>query len=158
MTSLKNTGTTVVSEDVLNIAKRDFTSERVSDNQTVETIRHMFNTPPSASYILDPHSAVGVAASLRLIKASQAAGEENVHHISLSTAHPAKFNHAVDLALTGISGGEEVGDYDFEKMVRPQEFLGLETREKRVREVERADVELVRQVVVEVLEEEEVER
>ncbi|KAG0640645.1 tryptophan synthase beta subunit-like PLP-dependent enzyme [Tuber brumale] len=158
MASLKNTGTTVVSEDVLNIAKRDFTSERVSDKQTVETIRHIFTTPPSAPYILDPHSAVGVAASLRLIRASQAAGEENVHHISLSTAHPAKFNHAVDLALTGVSGGEGVGEYDFEKMVRPQEFLGLETREKRVREVERADVELVRQVVVEVLEEEGVER
>ena len=152
MTSLKSTGTTVVSEDVLNVAKRDFTSERVSDEQTVQTIRHIFTTPPSAPYILDPHSAVGVAASLRLIKASQTAGQENVHHISLSTAHPAKFNHAVDLALTGVSGGEGVGEYDFEKMVRPQEFLGLEAREKRVREVERADVELIRQAIIEELE------
>ncbi|CUS10848.1 unnamed protein product [Tuber aestivum] len=154
MASLKNTGTTVVSEDVLSIAKRDFTSERVSDKQTVETIRHIFTTPPSAPYILDPHSAVGVTASLRLIKASRAAGEENVHHISMSTAHPAKFNHAVDLALTGVSGGEGVGEYDFEKMVRPQEFLGLEVREKRVRNVERVDIELVRQVLVEELEQE----
>lgn len=154
MASLKNTGATVVSEDVLNAAKRDFTSERVSDEQTVQTIRHIFTTPPSAPCILDPHSAVGVAASLRLIKALQTAGRENVHHISLSTAHPAKFNHAVDLALVGVSGGEEVGEYDFEKMVRPREFLGLEAREKRVRGVERADVELVRQAVIEGLEEE----
>ncbi|RPB03744.1 tryptophan synthase beta subunit-like PLP-dependent enzyme [Choiromyces venosus 120613-1] len=155
MTSLKNTGTTIVSEQVLATAKRDFTSERVSDTQIVETIRHIFTTPPSAPYILDPHSAVGVGASLRLIKASQAAGEsENVHHISLSTAHPAKFNHAVDLALAGVSGGDEVGEYDFEKMVRPREFLGLEAREKRVRVVEKVDVEIVRQVIIEGLQEE----
>jgi threonine synthase len=72
----------------------------------------------------------------------------------MSTAHPAKFNHAVDLALTGVSGGEGVGEYDFEKMVRPQEFFGLEVRKKRVRKVERVDVELVRQVLIEELEQE----
>ncbi|PUU82872.1 hypothetical protein B9Z19DRAFT_1119973 [Tuber borchii] len=106
MTSLKNIGTTVVSEDVLNAAKRDFASERVSDQQTVQSIRHIFTTPPSTPYILGPHSAVKVATSLRLIKASQTAGQENVHHISLSAAHPAKFNpppHVPTISNTGTT-------------------------------------------------------
>ncbi|KAL7271783.1 threonine synthase [Rhizina undulata] len=153
MSSLKTTGITTVPDAVLAAAKRDFLSERVSDDETVDTIRHIFSTPPSAPYILDPHTSVGVTASLRLIEKTKREGEKDVHYVSLSTAHPAKFNHAVDLALAGVEGvrGEK---YDFEQMVRPREFIGLEQRERRVRDVERADVELVRQVVIEEIEKE----
>jgi threonine synthase len=150
MAALKTTGTTAVSDAVLATAKRDFSSERVSDGQTVDTIRHIFTTPPSAPYILDPHTAVGVAAALRLVEAAKRDGEADVHFVALSTAHPAKFNRAVDLALSGVEGGE--GVYDFETMVRPEEFQGLESGEKKVREVERADVDLVMKVVIEELE------
>lgn len=148
MDDLKATGTTVVSAAVLAAARRDFASERVSDEDTVKTIKAIFTTPPSAPYVLDPHTAVGVGAALRLVARTKEAGEAGVHYVALSTAHPAKFNHAVDLALSGV------GSYDFEACVRPREFVGLETRERRVREVERADVELVREVVVEELEKE----
>lgn len=148
MDDLKSVGTTVVSDSVIAAARRDFSSERVSDEDTVATIKQIFTTPPSAPYVLDPHTAVGVAAALRLVAQTKQKGEENVHYISLSTAHPAKFNHAVDLALAGVN------NYDFEAHVRPTEFIGLESRERRVREVEKADVELVRSVVVEELERE----
>ena len=155
MAALKDTGTTVVSEQVLSCAKRDFSSERVSDQQTVDTIKHVFTKATAAGappYILDPHSAVGVAAALRLVQRAKSEGENDVHFVALSTAHPAKFNRAVDLALSGVDAGQ--GLYDFETMVRPQEFAGLESREKRVREVERPDAELVMRAVVEELEKE----
>ncbi|KAI5795717.1 tryptophan synthase beta subunit-like PLP-dependent enzyme [Geopyxis carbonaria] len=147
MSDLKTTGTTVVPDAVLAAARRDFASERVSDEQTVETIKHIYRTPPSAPYVLDPHTAVGICAAQRIIAANPPASD-GVHTISLSTAHPAKFNHAVDMALQQEAG------YDFETTVRPSEFIGLEQREKRVRVVEKADVELVRAVVEEELERE----
>lgn len=148
MDDLKSVGTTIVSDTVLTTTRRDFSSERVSDEDTVATIKRIFTTPPSAPYVLDPHSAVGVGVALRLVERTREMKEEGVYYISLSTAHPAKFNHAVDLALRGV------GTYDFERDVRPKEFIGLEGRERRVRGVKRADVELVRSVIVEELEKE----
>lgn len=44
---------------------------------------------------------------------------ENVVQIIIATAHPAKFNAAVDLALAGRAG------FDFDRDVMPKEFEGL---------------------------------
>ncbi|KAJ0162290.1 Threonine synthase [Colletotrichum tanaceti] len=111
-----------VYQDVLNSARRDFESERVSDSQTVETIKGYYN---KIGYVLDPHSAIGVSASERSISRAGA----DVPHISLSTAHPAKFAGAVDLALK-----EEPG-FNFQEKVLPSEFVGLEEKERRVTEI-----------------------
>jgi threonine synthase len=122
-----------VYKDVLTAARRDFESERVSDDQTLETIKSYYNT---RDYILDPHTSVGVTASLRSIARAGA----DVPHISLSTAHPAKFAGAVELAL------EKEAGFNFEEKVRPQEFIGLESKEKRLTEVEN-DWQKVREIV-----------
>lgn len=145
MDSLRLTGTTAVPASVLAAARRDFLSERVSDEETVETIRRVFTTPPSAPYVLDPHSAIGVTAAMRLVERAKRDGETDVDFVSLSTAHPSKFSRAVDLALGEVSG------YDFDTTVRPKEFVGLEDRERRVRVIDRADPELVRAAIEEIL-------
>ncbi|KAH7021291.1 threonine synthase [Microdochium trichocladiopsis] len=111
-----------VYRDVHESAKRDFESERVSDSQTVDTIKEYFN---KIDYVLDPHSAVGVAAAARSLSRSS-----TTPHISLSTAHPAKFAGAVELALKSEAG------FDFENKVLPTEFVGLESKERRVTDVE----------------------
>jgi threonine synthase len=115
-----------VHADVIKATRRDFESERVSDEQTVETIKQLYKTPSAigakGGYILDPHSAIGVAASLRSIHRSS----PEIHHISLATAHPAKFANAVDLALKNEPG------FSF-KTVLPDEFVDLEKKEKRVK-------------------------
>lgn len=121
-------------------AKRDFESERVDDEQTVATIRDFY---ARLGYVLDPHSAVGIAASLRSIARADGA----TPHVSLSTAHPAKFASAVDQALAGAEG------YDFEAKVRPAEFVGLEEKERRVAFVEN-DWTAVRELVKKQVEEE----
>ncbi|KAL1983109.1 hypothetical protein VTN96DRAFT_439 [Rasamsonia emersonii] len=133
LNELKTQGGFSVTEAVFEGAKREFESERVSDEQTIETIRAIYTScfPPNlgrgsahssktGGYILDPHSAVGVAASLRSVERNP-----GTSHISLSTAHPAKFANAVDLALRGQDG------YDFAEVL-PQEFVGLEQKESRV--------------------------
>jgi threonine synthase len=132
LNDLKDQGGFTVEPKLLAAAQREFESERVTDAETIETIRSIYSTcfpPPPASngtrgetggYILDPHSAVGVAASLRSI-----ARVPDQYHISLSTAHPAKFAGAVDMALRGEKG------YSFDSVL-PPEFIGLEAKERRV--------------------------
>ena len=62
-----------------------FISISVSDEQTSETIKESFNN--SNSYLLDPHTAVAVAASNNLRDKLP----EKAKVICLATAHPAKF-------------------------------------------------------------------
>lgn len=136
--SLKTHGKFSVSEKILKAAQKGFESERVSDEETIQTIRATYDSRlPSSiltrnqatkgtlindSYVLDPHTAVGIAVSWRSIERAPSA-----YHISLATAHPAKFAKAVELAL-GHEG------WDFSNVV-PEEFVGLEKREKRLRTV-----------------------
>nr|CAI6413448.1 AAC_HP1_G0006530.mRNA.1.CDS.1 [Saccharomyces cerevisiae] len=64
---------------------------------------------------------------------------------SLSTAHPAKFADAVNNALSGFS------NYSFEKDVLPEELKKLSTLKKKLKFIERADVELVKNAIEEEL-------
>lgn len=164
--TLKSEGGFGVSKDILASAKEHFESQRVSDKQTINTIKHIHSQALSSSahangatngdqalsvptkgtqhaghYILDPHSAIGIAASLRSI-----ADNPSSHHISLATAHPAKFSHAVELALKDVPG------FTFESVL-PEQFVGLEGMEKRI---SRCDAEWrdVRGIVVKEVEEE----
>jgi len=112
----------------------------------VQTIKKVFIPPsygPDPAYILDPHSAVGVTAAYRYLERSKTSTDtpgKETHQICLSTAHPAKFSHAVDLALKHVYG------YDFSKVL-PEEFKGLARAEKRVEYVPKADKELIKEVV-----------
>lgn len=112
--------------DVLETARRTFESERVSDPQTVETIKNVYGSSilhgAVQPYVLDPHTAVGIAAAER----SMSRTGSSMPHVSLSTAHPAKFAGAVVMAL------KDQDAFDFEKQVRPIEFLGLEDKPRRV--------------------------
>lgn len=133
LNQLKTQGGFTVPPAILEGAKADFESERVSNDQTIDTIRSTYSScfptnlgPGSAKssktggYILDPHSAIGVAASLRSV-----ARNPSIKHISLATAHPAKFVSSVDLALRSQNG------YNFNEVL-PPELVGIEERESRV--------------------------
>ena len=133
-----------VPASILEAAKVDFESECVSDTQTLEIIQRFYRIPLSSApttdatrgtshnggYILDPHSAIGVAASLRSMK--RAPPSAGTHHIALATAHPAKFASAVEVAL------EKEPGFKFEDIL-PVEFVGLEKKERRIRGVGRGE-------------------
>ncbi|KAF7532104.1 hypothetical protein G7Z17_g13672 [Cylindrodendrum hubeiense] len=119
--------------DVLESARRTFESERVTDSQTTETIKKYYK---EIGYVLDPHTAVGIAAAERSISRT---GPE-MPHISLSTAHPAKFASAVSAALENEAG------FDF-NTVLPAEFVELATKETRVTDVENSWSK-VREIVI----------
>ncbi|KAF2638079.1 threonine synthase-like protein [Massarina eburnea CBS 473.64] len=139
LNDLKSKGGFGVNKEILDAAQKDFTSYRVSDDEVIETIKSIFGAPSSQHYILDPHSAIGIHASYRSAEVSK---PPSTHHISLATAHPAKFNNAVERALPDDK------TY-FEEKVLPVEFKGLEDKPRRVSHVKKADGwEGVRKVVV----------
>ena len=133
---LKSTGSFSVSPDILANAKKDFGSYRVSDPETIETIRSVYRGEAienNSHYVLDPHTAVGVTAALREIKNSSGAALPS-RTVTLSTAHPAKFSGAVELAL------KDEKEFNFSNVL-PKEFHGLDTAERRVLKVSRKDLE-----------------
>lgn len=112
--------------------RRTFESDRVSDSETLETIKRYYQ---QFRYVLDPHTAVGITAAQRSM-----ARAPSTQHISLSTAHPAKFAEVVTLALKDEAG------FDFEGQVLPQELKDLSQKEARVTEVDNSWKE-VREIV-----------
>ncbi|KAK3071193.1 threonine synthase [Teratosphaeriaceae sp. CCFEE 6253] len=152
---LKSEGGFGVGEAILGKAREGFASERVGDQETVETIKEVYGwnlpseeglghqktngavavdggkqaattgTRQGGHYILDPHTAIGIAAALRSMGATTH-DKGPVHHVALATAHPAKFSHAVELALRDVEG------FTF-ATVLPEQFVGLEGLERRVR-------------------------
>jgi threonine synthase len=81
------TGRLIVSEAKHQQASADFASTAVSEEETIATIQRVYR---DSGYILDPHTAVGVAAA-------RALGEPDA--VCLATAHPAKFSEAVTEAI-----------------------------------------------------------
>ena len=66
-----------------------------------------------------------------------------VHTITLATAHPAKFAKAVDVTLRDEKG------FNFEQEVLPEQFVGLDQKERRVRKVDPSTgLEGIRSIIV----------
>ncbi|KAJ4001953.1 tryptophan synthase beta subunit-like PLP-dependent enzyme [Lentinula boryana] len=135
MSQMKSNGKVEVPTAVLEIARRDFCAERVGDEEILTTIQSHFLGNPS--YVVDPHTAVGLCAAKRLSQYNSL----SVAQIILSTAHPAKFSEAVSTAL------KDTPNFNFESEVMPREFDGLLQKERRVVDVESADVELVKSII-----------
>jgi len=92
MRAFRATGTLPVSEAEWQAARRLFTGYRVDDAGTSESIAATWR---ASGELLDPHSAVAVAA------ARAARRDKAIPMVALACAHPAKFPDAVE-AATGI--------------------------------------------------------
>ena len=141
--SLKTAGGFCVEPEVLDAARVDFSSERVSDKETLATIRDVYRWSNSGeldlnNVVLDPHSAISVTAALRSSRTAP-----DAHCVALATAHPAKFSQAVETALAK----EE--SFQFSRIL-PQEFLGLESLPRRSIRVQKSDgLDGIRNIIVE---------
>lgn len=122
-----------IHQDMLSNGRQIFESDRVSNAETSATIKSCYQ---ETKYVLDPHTAVGITAAHRSISRTGAP----THHISLSTAHPAKFSDAVATAL------KDEASFDFEAQVLPDELKALLKKETRVTDVENS-WEAVREII-----------
>ncbi|KAJ8662874.1 threonine synthase [Lichtheimia ornata] len=144
MQQLKDQGSFRVSDQVVASARKIFDSANVTDEQTLSTIRQYYEPATNqAKYVLDPHTSVGVTAADRLSEQRQLTAYPKGNHvmICLATAHPAKFSDAVETALKPVEG------FNFQKDVLPKEFIGLLDKERKVVAVERADPQLIMDVI-----------
>ncbi|MFD0715290.1 threonine synthase [Paenibacillus sp. GCM10027626] len=87
MEQFKAEGQITVSGDMLAQVQTDFGAHGVQGQQCLDTIKHY---KEATGYLLDPHSACGVAAADKYADGSSIT-------VSLATAHPAKFNEAIEL-------------------------------------------------------------
>ncbi|KAL8949845.1 MAG: hypothetical protein Q9222_004085 [Ikaeria aurantiellina] len=134
-TDLKAKGGFKVEKAVLDAAKADFSSERVSDDETLTTIREVYR---KGNYVLDPHSAIGMTAAVR-----SAAARPGVDSVALATAHPAKFSNAVGMALRDEKG------FHFNAIL-PEQFIGLEALQKRIKHVKKQEgLDGLRKLIIE---------
>ncbi|KAL1411192.1 threonine synthase [Vanrija albida] len=128
---IKATGSADMGAAVQKLADSEFWAERVSNPETLAEINKYYNlAEPYGPYVVDPHTAVGLATTDR-----SKAKEPNATWITLSTAHPAKFSEAVELALTK----ETAPGFDFRRDVLPPQLAELETLPKRVYKVKGED-------------------
>jgi threonine synthase len=108
LASLDQSGGFAIPESALSVMREEFGSGMADETATASIIADVFN---QSKYLIDPHTAVGVAVARGF----------NFGHtplISLSTAHPSKFPEVVE-AATGI------------RPQLPRNLADLETREER---------------------------
>ncbi|MCK4507056.1 MAG: threonine synthase [Desulfuromonadales bacterium] len=108
----------------------EFLATAVDDAHTVDTIREFYN---STGYTLDPHTAVGV-------RAAQNLNLQDAPVICLATAHPAKFDQAVEQAIGELPQ-------------RPESLQGIEEKETRCEVIE-ASVQAVKDFLIKISENE----
>lgn len=97
MESLKQSGSFTVPEAALAAIRSDFCAARADEKAVADTMRTVME---NQSYLLDPHTAVGVAVAGQVAISKKLDPEVPV--IILATAHPAKFPAAVE-ASTSIA-------------------------------------------------------
>jgi threonine synthase len=97
MNGLKQSGSFTIPDDALSAIRADFSAARAGEDAVATTMKRVLG---EQDYLLDPHTAVGVAV------AHHVADEEHldpaVPIVTLATAHPAKFPVAVE-AATGVT-------------------------------------------------------
>jgi threonine synthase len=90
MTEFRRTGTLPATREEWQAATKMFSAVRVDDEATLAEITATYH---KSGTVLDPHSAIAVAAA----KAKR--HDPSVPMIALATAHPAKFADAVERAI-----------------------------------------------------------
>ena len=116
MNEIKKTGKYKIPEDKIKKIKKDFLSASLNEEEMKDIIRKLslsgYNTPISEHndnpIIVDPHTAIGIGAIIKILKTNKDCGININATISLATAHPAKFPEAMRLAYGGVELPEEL--------------------------------------------------
>lgn len=90
MKAFKETGTMILDDDKMAVARAEFKATRADDELTLALIKECYEI---TDYVLDPHSAVGLEG------AKEIAEKTSGMVVLLATAHPAKFPDAVEKAI-----------------------------------------------------------
>lgn len=125
MADLKSKGSFTAPQNLVQSVKSHFVAYRSTDSETLDAIRRYYHHPlGGASYVLDPHTAVGVVAAEQSIKDPKMP----IQTIVLGTASPGKFPSAVLSAINESPSSKlPIQFSDF----APQQLVNLEELPKR---------------------------
>ncbi|WP_160719393.1 threonine synthase [Bacillus sp. USDA818B3_A] len=124
MDQFKAEGRIVVDKELLKVVQSDFAAHGVEGEECLQTISKYYG---EASYLLDPHTACGVAAYEICNDLSEVC-------VTLATAHPAKFNESIERCNINQTFPEEINQL-FDK---PQHLEVVEAdKEEIARRLER---------------------
>ena len=101
MTEIKKTGKYKIPKNKITKIKKDFLSASLSVRETQKIISHFSDAPRSKPEIIDPHTAIGLGAIMKVISEDKDSGINTANTIALATAHSAKFPEASKFALRG---------------------------------------------------------
>jgi len=96
MLAFKSTGQLHVTESLLKAAQGDFLSSCANEEAIMSTITEYKKTH---GYVMCPHTACGVVAVNHLRSTVSWGGDSKHKMVVLATAHPGKFNEAVEKAI-----------------------------------------------------------
>jgi len=125
MEQFKETGAFTADDDIMEIIRQTFSAVSVNDEETLASIRETYN---KCKEIIDPHSAVAIAAARRHIEAAA------FPVVATMTAHPAKFIATVKKAI------------DIQPQI-PESLKRLETLDEKYDTIEN-DVSAVKNYII----------
>jgi len=96
MLAFKSTGQLHVTESLLKVAQGDFLSACANEEAIMSTVAEYKKTH---GYVMCPHTACGVVAVNHLRSTVSWGGDSKHKMVVLATAHPGKFNEAVEKAI-----------------------------------------------------------
>ncbi len=119
MSKIKN-NTYIIDKNDLDKIKKNFISEMLNEKETVEMIKTINN---EHKIVVDPHTAVGIGVARKL------GLEKNC--VVLSTAHPCKFPHAIEDAISKTENLPDSLSYVYD---RKEKFELLPNNIKKVKD------------------------
>ena len=123
MAEFQKTGRADVSQDVWQNFRNTFRSHSVSDAETLEVMQRVYR---DCGMVIDPHTAVGLAAAIRMRP------ELDGEIVALACAHPAKFPDAVTKATGQYP---ELPDFLSDLHKRPERVRTVPALEAAITEV-----------------------
>ena len=108
MNEIKKTGKYKIPKDKIEKIKKDFLSASLSVEEMKNIIIKLSVKSDNNTLIVDPHTAIGLGAIIKVANANKDSGVALVNTISLATAHPAKFPEATRFAYGRVELPEEL--------------------------------------------------
>jgi len=106
MEEIKKTGKYKISKDKIRKIKKDFLSASLSVEEMKKIMIKL--SMDSTGVVVDPHTAIGLGAIIKIANENKDSGIHPVNTISLATAHPAKFPEAMRFTYGGVELPEEL--------------------------------------------------
>eukprot|EP01112_Ceratiomyxa_fruticulosa_P011419 TRINITY_DN3096_c0_g1_i7.p1 TRINITY_DN3096_c0_g1~~TRINITY_DN3096_c0_g1_i7.p1 ORF type:complete len:491 (-),score=101.92 TRINITY_DN3096_c0_g1_i7:488-1960(-) len=148
MTEFGETGKLSLLGELLSRAQSEFSSDTIHEEEIISTIKKYYF---DFNYLLDPHTAIGVAAGVKYMNTK---GSKDSTLVCLSTAHPAKFGSTIVKAVggkvekNGLSTiiPSQSGEIDIVQSFKPASNMVKNAGETKCKELD-ADAEKVKEAI-----------